>query len=123
MSELAPKDVATRLQVPTLGLYGEPMPSPTLGTRVAGASTDSVPGSCTFNKTLFMARTSAILGDKATWAERAAHVGIARSFLGRLCAGDIGLSMRRAREICRVLDVTIDELFPESGQQVAKTAA
>jgi DNA-binding Xre family transcriptional regulator len=85
--------------------------------------TESVPGSCTFNNDLFMNRTAATLGADATDAQRAAHIGISRSHLNRLRGGDIGLSVRRAREICRLLDVTVDELFPERTPVLAKTAA
>jgi DNA-binding Xre family transcriptional regulator len=86
-------------------------------------STEPVLDPCFFNEQLFMARTSEILGKDATVAERAAHAGLARSALNRLRAGDIGLSVRRAKAICRLLDVTVEELFPEADPNLAKTAA
>lgn len=70
-----------------------------------------------------MARTSAILGKDATVAQRAAHIGLVRSALNRLRAGEIGLSVRRAKAICRVLDVTVEELFPEVDPELVQTAA
>jgi DNA-binding Xre family transcriptional regulator len=70
-----------------------------------------------------MARTTDILGADATDRQRAAHVGIARSALNRLRAGDVGLSVRRAKDICRTLGVAVDDLFPESNPALVGTAA
>jgi DNA-binding XRE family transcriptional regulator len=99
------------------------MPSPKTGTQPRSSGPDSVSGSCYFNNDLFMTRTDAILGDAATDTQRAAHVGIARSALNRLRAGDIGLSVRRAKKICCTLGVTVDELFPERDAAVTAVAA
>ncbi|MER7278331.1 helix-turn-helix transcriptional regulator [Dactylosporangium sp. NPDC000244] len=97
------------------------MPSTKAGTRGQASSTEPVPGPCYFDNDLFMARTTTILGADATDTQRASHVGIARSALNRLRAGDIGLSVRRAKAICGILGVTVDDLFPERGH--VKTAA
>jgi DNA-binding transcriptional regulator YdaS (Cro superfamily) len=77
---------------------------------------------CYFDNDLFMRRTSALLGADAPDAQRAALVGIVRSSLNRLRTGDIGLSVRRAKAICRTLDVTVDELFPERDPAMVKAA-
>lgn len=99
------------------------MPSPKTGTRIRRASTEPVLAPCYFNNGLFRARTSVILSEDATLAQRAALIGIARSALGRLLAGEIGLSVRRAKAICRILDLTVEDLFPEEDPAFAETAA
>ncbi len=98
------------------------MPSPKIGSRRTAASTEAVLAPCYFDNDLFMTRTTAALDDAATDHQRAQFVGISRSALNRLRAGDVGLSVRRAKAICRQLGVTVDELFPERDPALAVAA-
>lgn len=64
-----------------------------------------------FRNDVFMARTTLILGKKASDNDRSEAAGISRNTLNRLRRGTDNISLRRAIDLAGRLGLGVDDLF------------